>query len=164
MATTQIGAGDTDLDVGCGGRYTIGAISVAGEAIFPGRLFGGDRYNPYTATVHLYSDVPAIAVHEGGHAKDLTRRDWPGTYGFVTALPFVNLWGEAITSGDAIAYADRADEKRQVEGLVDFGRARFLVPVPKVASLAERNETLEDRFREDLGPPAGRDGRCGSSG
>jgi hypothetical protein len=93
--------------VGWGYRYTIGALSVAGEAIFPGRLFGGDRYNPYSATVHLYSDVPAIALHEGGHAKDFTRRDWPGTYGFVTALPFVNLWGEAIASGDAIAYAEK---------------------------------------------------------
>lgn len=34
-------------------RYTIGALSVAGEAVFPGRLFGGDHYNPFTATVHL---------------------------------------------------------------------------------------------------------------
>jgi hypothetical protein len=41
-----------------------------------------------------------------------------------------------------------------VEGLVDFGRANFLVPVPKVASLVELNETLEERCREDLGRPS----------
>jgi hypothetical protein len=46
-------------------RYTIGTLSVAAEAVFPGRLLGGDHYNPWTATIHLYSDVPAIAIHEG---------------------------------------------------------------------------------------------------
>jgi len=91
-------------------RYTIGALSVAGEAIFPGRLFGGDHYNPWTATIHLYSDVPSIALHEGGHAKDFTRRDLPGTYGLVAGLPFVNLWPEAIATGDAIAYAEKQGE------------------------------------------------------
>jgi hypothetical protein len=96
--------------VGWGYRYTIGAVSVAGEALLPGRLLGGDRYNPWTATIHLYSDVPAIALHEGGHAKDFTRRDWPGTYGFVTSLPFTDLWSEAIASGDAIAYAEKQDD------------------------------------------------------
>jgi len=96
--------------VGWGYRYTIGALSVAGEALFPGRLFGGDRYNPWTATVHLYSDVPAIALHEGAHAKDFTRRDWPGSYAFVTALPFGDLWPEAIASGDALAYVQKQED------------------------------------------------------
>ena len=44
----------------------------------------------------------------------------------------------------------RANEKGHVECLVDFGRANFLVPVPKVESLAELNETLEKRCHEDL--------------
>jgi hypothetical protein len=91
--------------VGWGYRATIGALSVAGEAILPGRLFGGDHYNPFTGTIHLYSDVPAIALHEGGHAKDFTRRHHPGTYAVLTALPFGSLWPEAIATGDAIAYA-----------------------------------------------------------
>lgn len=91
--------------VGWGYRYTLGAMSVAGEAILPGRLFGGDHYNPFTGTIHLYSDVPAIALHEGGHAKDFARRTLPGTYAIVTALPFCSLWPEAIATGDAIAYA-----------------------------------------------------------
>jgi len=45
----------------------------------------------------------------------------------------------------------RANEKGHVECLVDFGRANFLVPVPKVESLADLNETLEQRCRTDLG-------------
>ena len=44
----------------------------------------------------------------------------------------------------------RANEKGHVECLVDYGRANFLVPVPKVGSLMELNETLEQRCREDL--------------
>ena len=44
----------------------------------------------------------------------------------------------------------RANEKGHVECLVDFSRANFLVPVPKVASLGELNETLEERCRADL--------------
>lgn len=93
--------------VGWGYRYTFGVLSVAGEAILPGRLLGGDHYNPFTGTIHLYSDVPAIALHEGGHAKDFTRRKFPGTYAMAAALPVVNLWPEAIATGDAIAYAEQ---------------------------------------------------------
>lgn len=88
-------------------RYTLGALSVAGEAIFPGRLFGGDHYNPFTATIHLYSDVPAIALHEGGHAKDFTRRDYPGTYALAAGLPVVDLWPESLATGDVLAYAQK---------------------------------------------------------
>ena len=44
----------------------------------------------------------------------------------------------------------RANEKGHVECLADYGRANFLVPVPKVGSLTELNETLEGRCREDL--------------
>jgi hypothetical protein len=96
--------------VGWGYRYTLGALSVAGEAILPGRLIGGDHYNPFTGTIHLYSDVSAIALHEGGHAKDFTRRKLPGTYALCAALPVVSLWPEAIATGDAIAYAQENDE------------------------------------------------------
>ncbi len=60
--------------VGAGWRYTIGFISVLFYTIFPGRVFGGDAYNPYTNTIYLYSDLPEIALHEGAHAKDFAIR------------------------------------------------------------------------------------------
>jgi len=104
-------------------RYTIGTLSVAAEAIFPGRLLGGDHYNPWTATIHLYSDVPAIALHEGGHAKDFARRDWPGLYAVAFGLPISELYPEAIATGDALAYAERRDD----EALVAEGH-RILYP------------------------------------
>ena len=98
-------------------RYTIGTLSVASEAIFPGRLLGGDHYNPWTATIHLYSDVPAIAIHEGGHAKDFARRRWPGLYAVAFGLPISELYPEAIATGDALAYAaELNDEELVAEG------------------------------------------------
>jgi hypothetical protein len=92
--------------VGAPWRYTIGTLSVLGETVIPGRLFGGDHYNPYTNTVHLYSDVPAIALHEAAHAKDFARRKWKGTYAAVYALPIVPLYHESIASRDVIAYLE----------------------------------------------------------
>jgi len=90
-------------------RYTLGAVSVAAETILPGRVFGRDYYNPYTATVHVYSDVPALAIKQAGHSKDYTRRTYPGTYSLVSLVPILDLWPQAIATGDAIAYAERHD-------------------------------------------------------
>ena len=95
-------------------RYTVGALSVAGEAIFPGRIFGMDHFNPYTQTIHLFSDVPAIALHEAGHAKDFTRRKYQGTY--AAAYAFVPLWHETHASRDVFAYLEhRGDADALVE-------------------------------------------------
>ncbi|MBX3423991.1 MAG: hypothetical protein KF752_20730 [Pirellulaceae bacterium] len=87
-------------------RLTFGTVSVLGETLLPGRIFGGDHYNPYTDTIHLYSDIPAIALHEGGHAKDFARRRWKGTYAFAYALPVVPLYHESIASSDVLAYLE----------------------------------------------------------
>jgi hypothetical protein len=92
-------------------KYTFGAVSTLSETIFPGRLFGGDHYNPYTATIHLYSDVPAIAMHEGGHAKDFSNRDYPGTYAAIYALPIVPLYHERIASNDVLGYLNRRGDR-----------------------------------------------------
>jgi len=101
-------------------RYSLGIVQLAGETIFPGRVFGGDHFNPFTQTVHLYSDVPAIALHEGGHAKDFTRRKYPGTY--AAAYLFVPLWHETLASQDVFAYlASRGD----VEGTMEANRILY---------------------------------------
>jgi hypothetical protein len=96
--------------VGWGYRYTLGTLSILGEAIFPGRIFGGDHYNPFTATVHLYSDVPAIALHEAAHAKDFSRRSYPGTYALAYMVPGVPLWHERIATGDVLAYTETSGD------------------------------------------------------
>lgn len=105
----------SNKSVGAGWRYTFGAVSVLGETIFPGRVFGRDHFNPYTNTIHLYSNVPAIALHEGGHSKDYARRKWKGTYAAVYMLPFAPLSQEAIATNDALSYivANRDLEAQQ---------------------------------------------------
>jgi hypothetical protein len=91
--------------VGAGWRYTLGTLTWVGYTILPGRVFGGDNYNPFTNTVNIYSDAPALALHEGGHAKDFSRRKLPGTYAAVYALvPFAPLYHEAVATNDALRY------------------------------------------------------------
>lgn len=89
-----------------GWRYTVGALSVIGYTVIPGRIFGGDSYNPFTNTVNLYSDVPSIAVHEGAYARDNDSREYHGTYGTLQVLPVVNMWHETVATQDALAYID----------------------------------------------------------
>lgn len=104
-----------NTSVGAGWRYTFGAISVLGETIFPGRVFGKDHFNPFTNTIHLYSNVPALALHEAGHSKDYARRTWKGTYAAIYLLPFAPLSQEAIATNDALSYiaANRDLEAQQ---------------------------------------------------
>ena len=100
--------------VGAGWRYTLGALSVLGETILPGRLFGGDHFNPFTNTIHIYSDVPAVAVHEAGHSKDFAQREWKGTYAAVYLIPGVPLYHEAKATNDALGYLlTESDEQTQ---------------------------------------------------
>ncbi len=99
--------------VGAGWRYTFGTLSVLGETIVPGRLFGGDHYNPFTNTVHIYSDIPAIAMHEGAHAKDFARRKWKGTYGVAYLFPVVPLYHESVASRDVVAYLEMHGSREQ---------------------------------------------------
>jgi hypothetical protein len=90
--------------VGGGWRYTLGILSVSLYTILPDRFFGGDHYNPYTHTINIYSGHPAIAVHEGGHAKDFEASTWRGSYAAIGIVPLTSLWFEAQATGDAIGY------------------------------------------------------------
>ena len=94
-------------------RYTLGLFSVVRDAVLPGRIFGGDNFNPYTQTINLYSDIPAIALHEGGHAKDFTRRKYAGTYAL--AYNFIPTYHEAIATNDALAYTHVHGDMADVE-------------------------------------------------
>jgi len=90
--------------VGAGWRYTLGFFSVISYTVLPGRVFGGDNFNPYTDTISLYSDHPAVALHEAAHARDAAQRTYRGSYGALRMLPLVSLYQESIATGDAIGY------------------------------------------------------------
>lgn len=90
--------------VGAGWRYTFGMVAWLQYTIMPGRFFGGDNFNPYSNTLNLYSDIPAVALHEAGHAKDFARREHKGTYAAAYMVPFFNLYPEALATRDALSY------------------------------------------------------------
>ena len=94
----------TNTAVGTGWRYTLGLWKAFGYTIFPGRLFGGDSYNPYTNSIYIYSDLPAIALEQAAYAKDVQRRLYPGTYAATQELPFVGLYREFQSKDDVLAY------------------------------------------------------------
>lgn len=85
-------------------RYTFGAITTLGYTIFPGRLFGGDSYNPFTNTINLYSDIPAVAIHEGAYAADNSSREYRGTYGALQQLSGIRMWHETVATNHAVDY------------------------------------------------------------
>lgn len=97
--------------VGAGWRYTLGIISWLMYTILPGRILGGDAYNPYTNSIYLYSDIPVVALHEGGHAKDFAGRKWKGSRAALYALPIAPLFMEARASNDALGYSLDTDPK-----------------------------------------------------
>lgn len=90
--------------VGCGWRYTVGALHCVGYTILPGRIFGRDKYNPYTNSIYVYSDAPAMSIVEAAYAADVRSRDLPGTYAFTQEFPIASLWHETIATRRVLAY------------------------------------------------------------
>ena len=93
-----------------GWRYTVGVLSVAGYTLRPGRIFGGDTYNPYTNSLCINSDVSAVILREAAIAKDIHHRDMPGTYAFVSDLPVISLWRHSHAIGDVTGYAQEQED------------------------------------------------------
>ena len=94
-------------------RYTLGTIWVLHDTLIPGRLIGGDSYNPFTNTIRLYSDNPAIALREGAHAKAIAQTEWKGTSTAAAMLPLVPLFTESRALGDVLGYV--AEHRRDLE-------------------------------------------------
>ncbi|TGK31506.1 hypothetical protein EHQ12_19070 [Leptospira gomenensis] len=90
-------------------KYTIGIFNWLIGAILPERVFagllGGDHYNPYSNTINLYSDLPSVVLHEGGHSKDFALRKYKSLYSLGYTIPFIGpLYPEARASDDALRY------------------------------------------------------------
>ena len=96
-------------------RVTLGLFTtLIVDVLLPGRVFPwGDYFNPWTNTVHVYSDHPAVALHELGHAWDFGGRRLKGTYAFVRAFPFVNLYQEYVASNEAFDYFIEIGDQEQ---------------------------------------------------
>jgi len=72
-------------------RYTAGTLNWLGYAIIPNRIFGGDEYNPFTNTIILSSDVPALALAEAAYAKDIRSQRNPGAYATINDFPVLSM-------------------------------------------------------------------------
>ena len=95
-------------------------ITLIIDVLLPGRLLPwGDYYNPYTNTAHLYSDHPAIMLHEAGHAYDFGKKKFKGTYAILRLIPFVDLYQEYKATDQAFDYLieiqDRETEVRAIK-------------------------------------------------
>ena len=89
-------------------RYTFGILSVLIlDTILVNRIFGGDRYDPFTHTVYLQSDLPSIALHELGHAKDFSGRRYRGSYALLRIVPLTDLYQEYKASQIAFDHLRR---------------------------------------------------------
>lgn len=80
-------------------------VTLIMDVLLPGRLLPwGDYYNPFTNTAHLYSDHPAIVLHEAGHAHDFASVRYKGTYALISIVPFVVICHEYRASKRAIGH------------------------------------------------------------
>jgi hypothetical protein len=106
----------TNHEVAWGWRYTVGVLSWLDDAVFPGRIFGDDNYNPYTNTISIYSDSSAIAIKEGSRARDVRSRQYPGTYAVVNSLPIVSMWYDTVATRYAFEYMQSERPDVEPEG------------------------------------------------
>ena len=90
--------------ISAGWRYSLGTLSMVGYTLLPGRYFGGDKYNPYTNSLLLNSDVPAMVLYEAAFAKDVHSRSLPGSYAAVKRLPGLSLWRRSRAAADVLGY------------------------------------------------------------
>lgn len=93
-------------------RYTFGAISVIGYTLLPGRIWGGDGYDPYTNTINIYSDVPAIALYEGGCAKQQAMSKYKGFSAIFGGGPINSI----RASNDALGYIKENGDAADMRG------------------------------------------------
>lgn len=99
-----------------GWKYTFGLGEWIGYTLFPGRLWGGDSYNPYTNTLSLYSDVASLGVVEAAYAKDVQNQEYPGIYASSQTLPIIAMWHETKATNETLSYvALRGTRQEQTE-------------------------------------------------
>jgi hypothetical protein len=115
----------TNTRIGPVWRYTAGALSVAGYAVLPGRVFGTNRYNPFTDTLSVNSDKPVELLKEAAEAKDVRSQRLPGTYAAMTSVPGLAVVREVRSANDVLSYA-------RAEGDWDTEKAGYRELYPRV--------------------------------
>lgn len=92
-------------------KYSFGTVNWIGYTLLPNRIIGGDRYNPFTNTLNLSSDVPALVLAEAAYAKDIRGQTYPGVYAsIVNDTPVLGVVRQARAASDLLGYARVHDE------------------------------------------------------
>jgi len=120
-------------------RYSVGTLSWVGYTLFPFRVFGGDQYNPFTNSLNITSDVPALVLAEAAYAKNIHSQSLPGTYATMGGLPIFSLVRHTRATSDVLGYtrlqSDWPGEKEAYHvlypyvGATTFGPASHFVPI-----------------------------------
>ena len=118
-----------------GWRYTVGALVTTRYTVLPGRIVGGDEYNPFTNTISLYSDRASIALREGAHAKITNEARYRGLVSSSMYIPASPLWIDTIATRDVLDYS-RTTKQRKLE------REVYLVLFPAYGSRIGQSLTL----------------------
>ena len=102
-------------------RLTAGNYSMLKYTLLPGRLLGGDWYNPYTDSIHLYSDIPSLAISKATYAQDVRTRLNPGAYAAIKEIPLVGLAHETTATRNALTYYEqnRPHELEQARAILE---------------------------------------------
>lgn len=112
-------------------KYTIGSLSVVSYTLLPGRVFGRNSYNPYTDTLYVNSEAPALLVHEAAFAKNVRKQPLPGIYAVSSHLPLLAAWSEVDGAREVIGYA-------QTEQNWDLEQQSYREVYPKVGAVTMR--------------------------
>lgn len=92
-------------------KTTFGTYNLLKYTLLPGRLTGGDWYNPYSDSLHIYSDEPTLAISRAAYAQDLRTRVNPGAYAAIKDIPVAGLAHETTATQLALQwYEDKPDQ------------------------------------------------------
>ena len=92
-------------------KSTFGTYNLPKYTLLPGRLVGGDWYNPYTDSLHVYSDVPTLAISRAAYAQDVRGRVNPGAYAAIKDIPFAGLAHETTATQLSLQWYENQPEK-----------------------------------------------------
>jgi len=85
-------------------KATFGNYNLLKYTLLPGRLVGGDWYNPYSDSLHVYSDTPVVAISRAAYAQDINTRVNPGAYAAIKDVPLAGLGHETTATKLTLQY------------------------------------------------------------
>lgn len=96
-------------------KLTFGSYNFLKYTLLPGRLTGGDWYNPYSDSLHIYSDSPILAVSKATYASDVRSRVNPGAYVAIKDIPLLGLGHDTTSTKLAIRWYETSSPEKYQE-------------------------------------------------